>query len=192
MKACKHWKSVLLLSLLTALVIGAMGCAAGPVAQMQSPNGEIELSVYRTDGDSFMWEHSKGPDWSFSRCNIGGVTDFKMGAFSPDSRHGLLIFTDESGGERYHWTDYETGTSGGLSLESACKVEETFAQSIREEKGPWNSINFTFLDWHGSKNWMLFRYTFTTKDGAEYSGHFWFDPEARLEEDAVEILEMTD
>lgn len=193
MKYKKPWKVILPVCVLALLAVAAVIYAkTRPVAQLQSPNGEIQLSVYREDADLFTWEYSKGPDWAFSGWSIGGVTDFAMGTFSPDSRHGVLIFTDAFGKEQYHWTDYDQCRSGGINLESACRSEDTFAQAVRQEKGPWTNFSYKFLDWHGSENRMLFRYNFTTIDGTEYSGHLWFDLDAYLQKDVVLLWEITD
>lgn len=195
MNGKKYWKLAILLCLLAILVIGVGNWVLRktvPVAQITSPDGEIAFSVYRQSTDSYSWDYSAGPDWALESWSIGGVTEFLEGTFSPDSRHCVLVFMGEDGREQYHWTDYQTPLSGGLSVETACKAEEDFAKSFREEKGTWLDMRLRFLGWHGSKNWILFGYTLTAVDGTEHSGYFWFDAEARYEKDADYVREILD
>lgn len=195
MQAFKSWKKVALLFLVIVLLGGAVWLLFlkpwKPLeAQVTSPDGDVALDVWRSYGDdAFEWKYTKGPEWSASTWSIQGVTEFSGGSFSPDSRHLILVFADGCGDEQYHWTDYETSLSGSLPLETACKAEESFAAEIKEN-GIWTDISFRFLGWHPQKNRALFAYELTTVTGGKHSGYFWYDLEARYQEDGVYVREL--
>lgn len=182
-----HQNRLARLLLYAVLCFALIGCNAGmqesQIVQLTSPDGKIELSVVKIRQDAFRIDHSKGPDFTRSGMGISGVTEYRFGSFSPDSRYSLLVFVDASGAEKYHLIDYELTLSGGLNLESSCKAEKTFVQSVQPQVEDWKKIQFQFLKWHDSENWMLFRYTITTWDAEEYVGQIWFDREAEMDMD---------
>ena len=195
MRLFKNWKRLTLLLLAIVLFVGILWVLIPKIsraseARITSPNGEIALEVRRRIGDdSFEWKHSKGPDWSVGTTSMQGITQFREGSFSPDSRHLILTFLDANGKEQYYWMDYETSLGGGLPLEIACKAEESCAAEIKKDK-IWTDISFRFLGWHPRENRALFAYELMTEYDRKHSGYFWYDMEARYKEDAVYVKEL--